>query len=362
MDEGFITTIRNLLLEDGLAEASGTLHLWHHSRKACGGRSHVGGVMSLDPEKFAAAAPEHRCKRCAARFEHLKSKFPNFGKSKVAEDSGLSSDGVATNSAGGGHVDGIGIGPKGEPGARKKSRDARRRNSKLFAAIARGGTVEMSHYNEDDDLAEGDPVVNVAPTIADDPSKDRSYPTLKSAGKKPTKKNLRRGDAEIVVAPELPTRFENMVDESRGRAAARPTAKLDYLVKIGLGDKRYITFYRNALKDPSICVNNATYRPVVARLLNELLDIIMGDPVLYNRLRMQLLEHPPDQGENEVPEDEDERFRRWRVTSGYAIDEAFASLSNAELAHQASSCADPSRKARMFQELRRRTGKIARRP
>ena len=108
--------------------------------------------MSLSSQDFAKSEPEHRCKRCASRFEHLKSKFLNYGKPKVAEDAaGLSSDGVATNSAGAGNIDEIGIGARGEPGGRKRRRDARRKNPKLFAALQRGGIVEMVDYEEEAD-------------------------------------------------------------------------------------------------------------------------------------------------------------------------------------------------------------------
>jgi hypothetical protein len=65
-------------------------------------------------------------------------------------DAGLSADKVPMNSAGAGKIDGIGVGTRGEPGARKRHRDARRQSPKLFAAIARGGTVEMTHVKEDE--------------------------------------------------------------------------------------------------------------------------------------------------------------------------------------------------------------------
>ena len=229
MTESLITTIQKHLL----AELSGTLHPWHNGRKACGGRSHVGGVMSLSSQDFAKSEPEHRCKRCASRFEHLKSKFPNYGKPKVAEDAaGLSSDGVATNSAGAGNIDGIGIGAQGEPGGRKRRRDARRKNPKLFAALQRGGIVEMVDY-EEEARRESDPVVNTAPTIADDPLKERLFPSLKKS-KAPAKKNLKRGDAEIVVDPELPHRYEEVVDEDRAGGMVR----IDLLIRLGPGSGR----------------------------------------------------------------------------------------------------------------------------
>jgi hypothetical protein len=67
---------------------------------------------------------------------------------------------------------------------------------------------------------------------------------------KPKNRSLRRGpDAEIVLNLQLPNR--NKAYEFRH---ARTPVKLDYLAKIGLGDKKFITFYRNALKNPSLCI------------------------------------------------------------------------------------------------------------
>jgi hypothetical protein len=81
---------------------------------------------------------------------------------------------------------------------------------------------------------------------------------------------------------------------------------------MGLGDIEHLTWYRNALQDPSICINSAQYRPVVADVLDQLLDLIFADAVLYNRLRMQLLQNR----EREQSEDTDEleRFARWKAS------------------------------------------------
>jgi hypothetical protein len=157
----------------------------------------------------------------------------------LREEAGLSSDGIARNSSGGGQVDGIGIGDRGEPGARRKRRDARRRAPKLFAAIRRGGTVEMTHVNEGDTVN-----VNTTPTISDDPAKDLD-PNRK-IGKKPSKKNLRRGDAEIILDPEIPHRYEDTVDEDRPGGMVR----IDLLIRLGLGDVKKINYYRQAIRDP----------------------------------------------------------------------------------------------------------------
>jgi hypothetical protein len=71
----------------------------------------------------------------------------------LLEEAGLSSDGVPTNDVGSGKVGGVGIPPNGEPGAgpRTHREIAKRRNPKLFAALRRGGTFEMSKFSEDKD-------------------------------------------------------------------------------------------------------------------------------------------------------------------------------------------------------------------
>jgi hypothetical protein len=55
---------------------------------------------------------------------------------------------------------------------------------------------------------------------------------------KPKKRKLKLKDGgEILLHPELPTRFEDVVDEGRPHVS-RPTAKCDYLCKIGLASRR----------------------------------------------------------------------------------------------------------------------------
>ena len=72
----------------------------------------------------------------------------------LREDAGLSADGVAANSAGAGKIDGIGVGPRGEPGVdrRRRRRRTKRRNTRLYDAIMRGGTVELMDYPDEDEI------------------------------------------------------------------------------------------------------------------------------------------------------------------------------------------------------------------
>ena len=135
------------------------------------------------------------------------------------------------------------------------------------------------------------------------------------------------------------------------------------MIRLGLGDMKKIWYYRNAIKDPPTANKNPTLRPFVAEVLEKLVDMIFRDQVLYNRVRALLTKSDHTRGENELPEDTDDiferkRFERWKAGK---VDESFSSHSTAELAHMMASCADPARKARLAQELRRRTGQRVRR-
>ncbi len=99
----------------------------------------------------------------------------------------------------------------------------------------------MSHYNDGAEIDEGDSIVNTSPTL----DKDRFAPK-KPKRKAPTKKSLKRGDAEIVVAPEIPHRYEDVVDEDRPGGMVR----IDLLIRLGLGDVKKINYYRQAIRDP----------------------------------------------------------------------------------------------------------------
>ena len=70
--------------------------------------------------------------------------------------------------------------------------------------------------------------------------------------KAPAKKNLKRGDAEIVVDPELPHRYEDAVDEDRPGG----TVRIDLLIRSGLGRVEKINYYRQAIRDPESAVKS----------------------------------------------------------------------------------------------------------
>jgi hypothetical protein len=123
---------------------------------------------------------------------------------------------------------------------------------------------------------------------------------------------LKRGGGVLVLNPELPTRFEDLVDEDRAGGMVR----IDYLIRIGLGDVRKINYYRQAIRDPEAAVRNPTLRHYVGEVLERTLDLIFNDAQLFNRFRTLLQKQDKTRGENELPEgDENERFLRWRATS-----------------------------------------------
>jgi hypothetical protein len=194
--------------------------------------------------------------------------------------------------------------------------------------------------------------VELHPTLpTDGKDLDPKATLMKAAKKKLFKK---RDGSTIEIHPSLPTRHygEEFVDEGR-RTAQRPTARCDYLCKIGLAgdDIEHLTWYRNVLKDPSICINNATMRPVISNILNRILDLVFGDAVLYNRLRLLLLqEREREQSESVDPVTRFENWKSW-------VDEgsSFPSYSTAALQHKMAAEADPGRKAAMQAEIRRRT-------
>lgn len=65
--------------------------------------------------------------------------------------------------------------------------------------------------------------------------------------------------------------------------------RLDYLIRIGLGDPAKLAYYRTALSDPRAAVLSALYRDMAAHALSRLIELVLSDPILYNRLRTLLL-------------------------------------------------------------------------
>lgn len=56
-------------------------HLYWGRNVACGATGvHIGGVMALDPARFVES--KYQCKKCAAKAEKLRQKFPQSFEAK----------------------------------------------------------------------------------------------------------------------------------------------------------------------------------------------------------------------------------------------------------------------------------------
>lgn len=64
--------------------------------------------------------------------------------------------------------------------------------------------------------------------------------------------------------------------------------RLDQLIRLGLGDPGHIAFFRQALANPKQSVQSAAYRDYVAHALSVLLQLILSDQVLFQRVRTTL--------------------------------------------------------------------------
>jgi hypothetical protein len=237
--------------------------------------------------------------------------------------------GIATNNTSGGRVTGVGVSnpditspAQGEPGGPRRRRHKTRMDRRLHRAIEKGGVVELMDYFTpvgrarfySEQLSEGNNArIDDHPEL---PSHRDELPTHRDKVLKARRKKLKLKDGSVIeLEPSLPTRYEAVIDEGRG--VSRPTQKCDYLCKIGLAgdDLKHLTWYRTALKDPDVCINNATMRPVVANVLNHILDYVFDDAVLYNRLRLLLLQNREREQFESV--DPNERFRRWAASTTY---------------------------------------------
>lgn len=61
-------------------------------------------------------------------------------------------------------------------------------------------------------------------------------------------------------------------------------SKIDYLIRLGLGDQDELTYYRKAMSDPKKAMMTPNLRPYVADLLAKLLHIVFSDTQIYTRV------------------------------------------------------------------------------
>jgi hypothetical protein len=72
--------------------------------------------------------------------------------------------------------------------------------------------------------------------------------------------------------------------------AFRPIDKITWLVRNGLGsDITRLPYYTQAIQNPQGTVSQVAFRGYVAEVLDNLLDIVFKDPVVYARVASQLL-------------------------------------------------------------------------
>lgn len=67
------------------------------------------------------------------------------------------------------------------------------------------------------------------------------------------------------------------------------TKKIDFLIKLGLGDQEHLSFYREVLLEPEKAVRDVRCRDYVSKVLVRLVHMMTEDDILYNRIRSILL-------------------------------------------------------------------------
>lgn len=71
---------------------------------------------------------------------------------------------------------------------------------------------------------------------------------------------------------------------------ARPTDRINNLIQNGLGhDLNKLSYYRIVMQDPHMGFFNTVYREFAVEIMNNTLNYVLNDNVLYQRLRQLLL-------------------------------------------------------------------------
>ena len=80
--------------------------------------------------------------------------------------------------------------------------------------------------------------------------------------------------------------MNNMLNEAPNRGMD----KIDFLIRNGLGsDLSRMSYYRQIIQNPQQAIRNVVFQKYAAEVLNNLLNYVFKDPVLYNRLRQLLV-------------------------------------------------------------------------
>jgi hypothetical protein len=75
---------------------------------------------------------------------------------------------------------------------------------------------------------------------------------------------------------------------------SKPVSRIDTLIQDGLGhDLRRLPYYRIVMTDPHAGFYNTIYREYAVEIMNNLLNYVLNDSQMFNRLRQLLqAEHP----------------------------------------------------------------------
>jgi hypothetical protein len=125
--------------------------------------------------------------------------------------------------------------------------------------------------------------------LADEKDKNEktsSPEKIKLSGKKPTKKT-------IDLNPMIP-HVKGEIRESRD------LDRIDQLIRAGLGDMGRVSFYRRAIHSPDQAVRNVQLREYVGTVLDRLVEIILNDPTLFNRVKLTLMHRGKGLAEDHV--------------------------------------------------------------
>lgn len=94
----------------------------------------------------------------------------------------------------------------------------------------------------------------------------------------------------VVINPPMQGEKNAMMMEARSQS------KVDYLIRLGLGDMDRLSYYRQALMDPKKANQVPYLRKYVAESFDLILDIIFEDAQMYNRVRTKLQANLPQGG------------------------------------------------------------------
>lgn len=108
-------------------------------------------------------------------------------------------------------------------------------------------------------------------------------------GKK-SEKEKKSGKKHIELNPG------EVTDRVRLAEAKLTQNQADYLVRLGLGKTDKITWYRTAILHPEQAMSNPAMRQYVVEVYQQLLNLVVGDPQMFLRLKTLLQRNFQDDG------------------------------------------------------------------